>query len=62
MAFKVGDVVVLKSGGPRMTVVEIDELDCFCQWFDDKNNLASGGFSASSIEIPNEAITFRVGR
>jgi uncharacterized protein YodC (DUF2158 family) len=36
--FKPGDVVQLKSGGPKMTVdhVDKDHLDkerCFCQWF-----------------------------
>ena len=38
--FKVGDVVRLKSGGPKMTVICADEsLDkkhfwCHCSWFD----------------------------
>ena len=33
-AFKVGDVVRLKSGGPKMTVVEAKEDDSIeCQWF-----------------------------
>ncbi len=31
--FKVGDVVQLKSGGPKMTVSEIDSDGVFCQWF-----------------------------
>lgn len=41
--FKVGDVVLLKSGGPDMTVVDLDdyspmhsENSAKCQWFDGK--------------------------
>jgi uncharacterized protein YodC (DUF2158 family) len=33
MAFNKGDVVQLKSGGPRMTVGEIGEGGVFCIWF-----------------------------
>lgn len=31
---KEGDVVVLKSGGPRMTIEEINDDAALCQWFD----------------------------
>lgn len=32
--FKVGDVVQLKSGGPNMTVAEIQQNgNVWCQWF-----------------------------
>ncbi len=45
--FKIGDVVELKSGGPKMTIVQIkqqyedgkaiDGFNCYCKWFvDDK--------------------------
>ena len=33
MKIMVGDVVTLKSGGPRMTVVSIDDERCACIWF-----------------------------
>lgn len=39
MEFKVGDVVQLKSGGPHMTISDIDtlyegtELHAWCDWF-----------------------------
>ena len=34
--FSVGDMVQLKSGGPIMTVTQIDGNEVWCQWFDDK--------------------------
>lgn len=34
MEFKPGDVVVLKSGGPRMTVSSLDGNRVWCVWFD----------------------------
>jgi uncharacterized protein YodC (DUF2158 family) len=33
MEFKVGDVVKLKSGGPEMTVSEVDDDEIECVWF-----------------------------
>ena len=33
-AFKVGDVVQLKSGGPLMTIAEVrGDEQCRCSWF-----------------------------
>jgi len=32
--YKIGDKVKLKSGGPTMTVSEINFSDVSCQWFD----------------------------
>lgn len=33
-AFKVGDVVRLKSGGSRMTIEKVDGDDVLCVWFE----------------------------
>ena len=33
MKVQVGDVVRMKSGGPKMTVVQIDEFTAWCRWF-----------------------------
>ena len=58
---KVGDVVQLKSGGPKMTIINVtsllDSIGIECAWFDDKNSVAYfpasraiGGFAEGVIE------------
>jgi len=38
MNFKIGDTVMLKSGGPLMTVENEEEGGrVMCKWFDEKN-------------------------
>jgi uncharacterized protein YodC (DUF2158 family) len=37
MKIKVGDVVSLKSGGPKMTVEGIKNKKIKCRWFDNIN-------------------------
>jgi uncharacterized protein YodC (DUF2158 family) len=32
--FKVGDVVQLKSGGPKMTVKRLEEDKAYCEWLE----------------------------
>jgi len=44
-----GDVVVLRSGGPPMTVAEVGEATVICAWF-----LASGMIRMA--EFPNAAV------
>jgi uncharacterized protein YodC (DUF2158 family) len=54
--FVVGDIVMLKSGGPEMTVKETLNLEIEsyrCQWFAGKK-LDSGVFPADSL-IPKKA-------
>ena len=34
--FKPGDTVMLKSGGPHMTVTKVDGDRVWCEWFDEK--------------------------
>ncbi|PZU29860.1 MAG: DUF2158 domain-containing protein [Stenotrophomonas sp.] len=34
MEFKPGDVVVLRSGGPKMTVSSLEGSRVWCVWFD----------------------------
>jgi uncharacterized protein YodC (DUF2158 family) len=53
--FLVGDVVVLNSKGPKMTVVDIeldgagDQLRAHCQWFGGDPTLKQGWFHVDTI-------------
>lgn len=51
MPFNGGDVVRLKSGGPKMTVEHVDEeLDLVtCVWFENKD-LKRDSFSATALQ------------
>lgn len=46
-----GDLVKLKSGGPKMTVGECGTEHVTCQWFDtrDNNTLLTGEFHPSQL-------------
>ncbi|OJX65817.1 DUF2158 domain-containing protein [Magnetospirillum sp. 64-120] len=50
MAFKVGDIVQLKSGGPEMTVVTVDQdgKGVWAAWF--------AGKKSERSHFPNEAL------
>ena len=52
--FKNGDVVMLKSGGPDMTIsstnTEYGVLRADCVWFDTEQKLAHASFSVSSLK------------
>ena len=48
---KVGDLVQLKSGGPRMTVDQIDSDGCVkCKWFFE-GQLREGAFRVTSLVV-----------
>ena len=54
--FKPGDVVVLKSGGPDMTVEKISTFngDVVCQWFGGRK-LEKGSFPPASLtHVPED--------
>jgi uncharacterized protein YodC (DUF2158 family) len=52
--FKKGDVVQLKSGGPRMTIDGTVGTDKFiCKWFHD-NKVLSETFASDALEIYEE--------
>lgn len=38
MSFKVGDVVMAKSGGPAMTVCSVDADGVYCKWHSKKED------------------------
>jgi uncharacterized protein YodC (DUF2158 family) len=51
---KEGDVVVLESGGPSMTVISIESGGyLLCKWFDEAGKVSSQTFPASALrKIP----------
>ena len=49
--FKIGDVVVLKSGGPQMVIVSIESDGYNCLWFDDIQCLHSGKFIEETLGV-----------
>ncbi|MEN5361945.1 YodC family protein [Brevundimonas intermedia] len=44
-----GDVVRMKSGGPKMTISWIENGDAYCEWFDGAANKGAK-FSLTSLE------------
>jgi uncharacterized protein YodC (DUF2158 family) len=50
LAFKVGDVVVLKSGGPHMHLEEITTEGLLCTWKDGRGTTHEGIFDAFRLE------------
>lgn len=59
MKLNVGDVVVLKSGGPKMTVNQTpfrtlegkeDETKALCEWFNENGQLKSFVFNIDELE------------
>lgn len=63
--FESGNVVRLKSGGPKMTIVKYgqygygDEQSYLCKWFDDKHKLIESTFTEAELESgsPNRSDT-----
>jgi uncharacterized protein YodC (DUF2158 family) len=50
--FKPGDVVGLKSGGPQMTVDDIESNGRVkVTWFDDKNQIQNATFAPHMLDV-----------
>jgi uncharacterized protein YodC (DUF2158 family) len=49
--FKPGDIVSLRSGGPRMTVATIDGQSALCEWFSDDQQPQSRSFILTSLKF-----------
>lgn len=51
---KVGDVVQLKSGGPKMTINTLSEYNgksyCMCIWFEANNHLSNKEFISQTLK------------
>jgi uncharacterized protein YodC (DUF2158 family) len=59
----IGDVVTLKSGGPRMTVMHAGPVSfasghwLICQWFDDHGDLRQDMFEQGMVQIEPRSVT-----
>lgn len=54
--FNVGDTVQLKSGGPVMTVVSVNENNmCRCSWFKDEE-VKESAFPADALEKYDDSV------
>lgn len=51
MTIKPGDVVLLKSGGPPMTVVSIDESEISCVWIGEEGQLFRETLPTIALEL-----------
>jgi uncharacterized protein YodC (DUF2158 family) len=51
---KIGEVVMLNSGGPEMTVVATEKIDgvemISCEWFDKEKKVRRHGFPIMSLK------------
>ncbi|WFU39284.1 DUF2158 domain-containing protein [Bradyrhizobium sp. CB82] len=54
MELKAGDVVMLKSGGQPLTVVEVKEEDVLCLWMGMEGNLFRETLPLAALERPEE--------
>ena len=53
--FKIGDVVLLKSGGPIMTISAINNIEgIFCIWFNDNKQVKRDTFPVYSLKLHKE--------
>lgn len=50
--FNTGDLVVIKSGGPIMTVRWVECSEVECMWFDREGKLESVSFSPDCLRQP----------
>ena len=46
----IGDVVKLKSGGPKMTVAYVYADEITCKWFDEQNRKHEDTFHIDQLE------------
>lgn len=51
MTLKAGDVVILKSGGPALTVSEVSDETVECVWIGEEGDLFREKLPASVLEL-----------
>ena len=54
IAFQSGAVVRLKSGGPKMTVVDVQTQEVTCTWFTKQDLKEQGTFPPYALEDAND--------
>ena len=60
-SLSVGSVVKLKSGGPLMTVVEIEQASpdgtdqAYCTWFSSSDDTNYGTFPSTALRVYDDA-------
>lgn len=50
MTFETGDLVHLKSGGPNMTVREVVNGECTCEWSPNNKTIKKGKWPEAMLE------------
>jgi uncharacterized protein YodC (DUF2158 family) len=60
MAFKVGEMVKLKSGSPTMTVTHVDKNQLVhTAWFTDRGEEKAAHFPAAALEESSRAVDLK---
>lgn len=54
MGCEAGDVVMLRSGGPAMTVVKVEGDTAHCIWFDTHEAVRNAQFPVISLDVIEE--------
>jgi len=52
--YEIGDIIRLNSGGPLMTIQNINNNTFICRWFDKNNTLQSEKFNILEIKLFNQ--------
>ena len=52
--FQIGDIVMLRSGGPKMTIERVVMGICFCTWFDKQARQRNGQFDPDMLFLPKK--------
>ena len=63
--FKMGETVVLKSGGPKMTIIRVPDSrsdNYFCTWFGRDNQVNERDFPGEALEKAKNGESPRLSR